>query len=63
VIERLKAQALHLERSRQEIQTFSDAKKKPRNLISKSMVCGMVFLRDHARRLTDTKAISENCGE
>jgi hypothetical protein len=60
---RLKAQALHFERSWQEIQTFSEEKKKPKNLTTMSMVCGMVFLKDHARRLTDTHAISEKRGE
>jgi hypothetical protein len=63
VIERLKAHTLHFERSRQAVQTCSDEKKKDKNLTTKSMVCGMVFLKDHARRRTDTQAISENRGE
>jgi hypothetical protein len=62
-MERLKAQARHFERSRQAVQTCSDDKKKDRNLTTMSMVCGMVFLKDHARRRTDTQAISEKRGE
>jgi hypothetical protein len=53
---------LHFELSRQEIQTCSDEKKKDRNLTTISMVCGMVFLKDHAKRLTDTLAIKEKRG-
>jgi hypothetical protein len=63
VMEWLKAQALHLERSRHELQTCSEEKKKAKNFTTMSMVCGMVFLKDHASRLTDTHAISENRGE
>jgi hypothetical protein len=59
----LKAQALHFERSRQAGQTCSASKKKDKNLTTKSMVCGIVFLKDHARRLTETQAISEKRGE
>jgi hypothetical protein len=58
----LKVQELHL-RSLQAGQTDSELMKNGKSLIIKSMTCGMVFLSDHERRLTETLDISENRGE
>jgi hypothetical protein len=61
-MELLKTQTEHFLRSWQAAHTFSDVKKNGSSLTMKSMVLGMVLLKDHASRFTETQAVSENCG-
>ena len=51
------------EESRQDKQTFDESSNEGKSRMMWSTVAGMDLLNDHARRLTETAAISENCGE